>query len=340
MLLLMDEGDIEEMLLLDYIGMPKLSGPRFNLDALDDGACYEMFRFRKQDIIRLKEALLIQNTIVTDNKSVFSGVEALCILLRRLAYPNRLGDLVPIFGRCKEDLSRIFNLMLSYIYDHHGHLLSNLNKPWLSRNHLQMYADAVTEKGGPLQNCWGFIDGTARPVCRPTYNQRECYSGHKRVHCLKYQSVQVPNGLIAHMFGPVEGRRHDAAMLAQSGLLNQLAGLDNGDDGPFCLYGDPAYPLRVNLISPYRGANLSVEQMAFNKAMSKVRQCVEWSFGGIVQEFAFLDYKKNMKIYLQPVGKCYLVGSLLWNCRTCLYGNQTSEYFGIQPPSLEDYLQN
>ena len=53
----------------------------------------------------------------------------------------------------------------------------------------------------------------------------------------------------------------------------------------------------------------------------------------------FLDFKKNQKILLQPVGKFYIVGALLTNCHTCLYSCQTSEYFGIDPPSLETYLE-
>ena len=30
-----------------------------------------------------------------------------------------------------------------------------------------------------------------------------------RFHALKYQSISLPNGIIAAMFGPVEGRHHD-----------------------------------------------------------------------------------------------------------------------------------
>ena len=29
------------------------------------------------------------------------------------------------------------------------------------------------------------------------------YNGHKRAHGLKFQSVVIPNGLIAHLYGPV-----------------------------------------------------------------------------------------------------------------------------------------
>ena len=66
------------------------------------------------------------------------------------------------------------------------------------------------------------MDGTARPVCRPKVNQRAVCNGRNRVHSLKFQSVVAPNGLIANLFSPVEGRRHDAAMLVMSGLLDEL----------------------------------------------------------------------------------------------------------------------
>ena len=51
--------------------------------------------------------------------------------------------------------------------------------------------------------CFGFIDGTVRPICRPKQNQRIVYNGHKRVHGLKCQSVVLPSGMIANMYGPV-----------------------------------------------------------------------------------------------------------------------------------------
>ena len=46
--------------------------------------------------------------------------------------------------------------------------------------------------------------------------------GHKRVHAIKFQFLVAPTGLIANLCGPVEGRRHDSGMLADSVLLPQL----------------------------------------------------------------------------------------------------------------------
>ena len=64
-----------------------------------------------------------------------------------------------------------------------------------------------------FRNCYGFVDGTVWPISRRDKNQCIVYNGHKRVHALKFQSVTVPNGLIANLSGPVEGLRHDAGML-------------------------------------------------------------------------------------------------------------------------------
>jgi hypothetical protein len=106
----------------------------------------------------------------------------------------------------------------------------------------------------------------------------------------------------------------------------------------FTLYGDPAYPLRPHLLAPYRGAMVTRDQQSFNKSMSKVRVSVEWTFGKVVQYFAFLDFKKNLKVLLQPIGMYYVVGAILTNCHTCLYGSTTSRFFNVAPPDLQNYL--
>jgi hypothetical protein len=152
--------------------------------------------------------------------------------------------------------------------------------------------------------------------------------------------VVTPNGLIAHLHGPVEGRRHDAFMLNTSGLLPLLQQLVKPNGEPYVLYGDPAYGLTQNILAPFKGARITANEQAFNKKMSKVRISVEWGFGKIMQYFAYLDFKKNQKVLLQPDGKYYAVACVLINCHTCLYGSLTSKYFGLNPPSLETYLLN
>ncbi|CAB3996987.1 Hypothetical predicted protein [Paramuricea clavata] len=85
-------------------------------------------------------------------------------------------------------------------------------------------ARAVHEKGAALDNVWGFVDGTVRPISRPKLHQNVMYNGHKRVHAIKWQAVNAAIGLIVHLDGAVEGKRHDAAMLMMSALCPQLEG--------------------------------------------------------------------------------------------------------------------
>ena len=72
--------------------------------------------------------------------------------------------------------------------------------------------------------------------------------------------------------------------------------------------------------------------------MSSVRVSVEWVFGEIAEYFAFIDFKKNLKIALSEVGTMYIVCALLRNARTCLYGSSTSRFMEVDPPSLEEYF--
>lgn len=65
----------------------------------------------------------------------------------------------------------------------------------------------------------------------------------------------------------------------------------------YVIYGDPAYPVRPLICKPYGGASLSSAQQHFNKSMSTVRQAVEWVFGKVVTEFAFVDFKKKSKAF-------------------------------------------
>ena len=129
-------------------------------------------------------------------------------------------------------------------------------------------------------------------------------------------------------------------MLADSRLLNDLQTFANSPLGnPYCIYGDPAYPLRVHLIAPFRNGVLTPPMMEFNHSMSTVRESVEWLFNDITNYFKSKSQsQKNLKIGLNSVGKMYVVAALLRNALSCLYGNQTSCFFQLDPPSLQEYF--
>lgn len=165
----------------------------FNLDVFTDLECWRFFRFHRNDICRLKKALKIPDFVSTSQFDLVTGIEGLCIVLRRLAYPNRWIDLRRIFARSHGALSRIFYRTLRLI-DRSSDVLSSWNQTWLEEEDFSLCAGAIAAKGGVIPNVFGFIDGTARKICRPRYHQQIMYSGHKRIHCTKWQAVILPHG--------------------------------------------------------------------------------------------------------------------------------------------------
>lgn len=196
----------------------------FELDMMSDDECQAEFRFHKNVVYILKDVLNLPDEFTCYNGLTIDGIEGLCIFLKRFAYPCRYLDMISRFARPVPQLCMTSNLVIDYLYTHWNYLLTSLNQPWLSPDNLENFANAPFQAGSALQNCFGFVDGTVRPVSRPGKNQRVQYTGHKKVHAIKFQSVAVPNGLVADLFGPVEGKRHDSSMLAESSLYNQLFG--------------------------------------------------------------------------------------------------------------------
>lgn len=76
-----------------------------------------------------------------------------------------------------------------------------------------------------------------------------------------------------------------------------------------------------------------------NIEISRVRIAVEWGFAKIFNNFAFIDYKKNLKVYNQNIGNLINAAAILTNAHTCLYGSEISQYFKLKPPTTEEYLQ-
>ena len=97
-------------------------------------------------------------------------------------------------------------------------------------------------------------------------------------------------------------------MVAVSGLYDDLENFAFCPAGrEMCLYGEPAYPLRIHLQAPFRVGVLTRLMEIFKEKMSAVRASVEWLFADIINYFKFLDFKKNLRIGLSQVGKMYSV---------------------------------
>lgn len=88
---------------------PTVPSYRLNLRIIHEDDFVEYFRFTKDDFFSvLLPQLQLPETVITPARVTAPKAEALAILLRRLAYPDRLADLELLFHRSRSELSSVF----------------------------------------------------------------------------------------------------------------------------------------------------------------------------------------------------------------------------------------
>jgi hypothetical protein len=216
----------------------------------------------------------------------------------------------------------------------------------LSAEELRTFAAAVERISG-VDVCFGFLDGTIRPVCKPQEAQGEFYNGKDRVHALKYQIVSTPDGMIRHLDGPWPGRRHDQHMVTSAPSLRGIPVLQNWllqhprtpYGTAYFIYADAGYSTAPCIETPWPDGAFNLEHEAYNQAMAASRIAVEWEFGHILFYWAAHHFKPQQKVMTeQGIGQVYTVSALLTNFYNCLHPSKTSTYFGVTPPSLRAYM--
>lgn len=271
-------------------------------------------------------------------------MELLCVLLCRMAYPSTWDRIVYVMGGASSTRYKNgFYFILHHIYNNFKHCIDDITR-W--SGNCATWASAIHDTvGAPAPRCIGFIDGTIRACARPSRRQEFFYSGYKKLHGLKFQSIVAPNGLIVDLFGPCLARRSDSYMLNQSRFIGRMEALCRHEGTIYYVYGDPAYTLSRYILRGYKGA-MTAAQQAFSSQMSAVRIAVEWGFQEVLKDWGYLNYRANLKVFKQPIGTMYVVGALLTNMKMCVtashpndgYGSKTALKFQCSPPSLHDYL--
>ena len=120
--------------------------PKLNLDDKDVAEVKTEFRFEKNDIPSLYKVLRIPEVFRCKQGSVCDGMTGLCIMLKRLTYPCRYSNMIPAFGISVPELCMIYNTVVDYIFNEHGHLIGRWNHTLLSSESLQRYADSIAAK--------------------------------------------------------------------------------------------------------------------------------------------------------------------------------------------------
>lgn len=295
--------------------------------------------------------------IICDNGSKFHPEEAFLIYLSRMHNYEKLTNMQEHFGIEYTQLSRCFNHISYLMSTTHLHLLMN-NLPFFAPR-FHYYNRSIRNKceelrpgdGGlphPFENTCGFQDGTRLHVSRPGGNeqiQMRLYNGNDRIHCLEFQGVSFPDGMIGDLYGPVPGARHDSYINNISLIMHRMHLCQLHSAVKYSLYRDKAYPQQPPYgFSAYRNPPFPLVLAIFlawsNGLMRSFRIGVEWGFGKIMSCTAFLYHHIGLKVYMCAVGQYYINAAIHMNTHTCLYGSQASSYFKCTPPSLGDYFNN
>jgi hypothetical protein len=320
---------------------PLVPRPRFVWQAANAENFRRDFRFARDDFSDVLEALRLPPVWITAHGDRCTGAEALLMLVFRLHRPVTMLQIAEKFGVSESAPSATTNEVAHWLERTFAPLLE-WDAVRLSQEKLLEFADAVFALVGDvcpaMNNIAGFIDGTLVECARPKgwLEQQALYSGHKRRHGIKFQAVSAPDGTIVHLGGPLAGKRHDMTLFAECRTAELLRARAPG----FVLYGDKGYANSECLRAPYKGAEeeLMPEHVQHNTALGRLRVTVEWAFGTVKNAWRSLSMASELKPHQMAVARLYRCAVLLTNVYTCLYGNAAADKFGVEPPSLHEYL--
>ncbi|KAL3192826.1 hypothetical protein MRX96_058684 [Rhipicephalus microplus] len=90
-----------------------------NTSAVDPEAFRLLFRFQKDDFDSLCCSLGVPEVVTSAQGVRVAGAQAMCMTLRRLAYPNRWFDLEPMFGEHFSVMSSVTAQLMTHIIGAH-----------------------------------------------------------------------------------------------------------------------------------------------------------------------------------------------------------------------------
>lgn len=145
----------------------------------------------------------------------------------------------------------------------------------------QRNADALYLSLKVLGGYFILLDGTERPIPRPTdyEKQKYYYSGKKGMHTIKNNLIINKKQQILYLSPTVEGKQHDKTLAEEMELEFPSEGVLMQDLG-FLGY-DPG---KVKIVMPEKkpkNQSLSPENKAYNKLISSMRVTVEHAIGSI-----------------------------------------------------------
>jgi hypothetical protein len=161
------------------------------------------------------------------------------------------------------------------------------------------------------------------------------------IHGLKIQTLDLPNGMTAFVYGYVAARESDLTLLEQSNLNGMLVALQFGEAFMLKALGDAIYPTLQCIGTTGTMSERTTEDRILKYGAKRVRVAVEWDYGDTASLYAIVNDPRQNKIFVSGGSNMkyvYFNSMLLKNMHHCLYGCTASRYFHCTPPSLESWM--
>ena len=199
--------------------LPKIESKHVTIALLNEHDIPQHFRFKTKDqLYRLLHGFQFPHVMFGPSGHKFSGEEVLLLGLFRMHFPSYYNHFSykELFGFDNQRASLAFKLFLRHLSENWGYLLLDNMNFW--KPHIPQCAEAIRRKlmGEPYNclfeapgqeggfNIFGFVDNTMNATCRPGGGptrdgtndpliQRAWYNGWKKVHGMKWQTIDLPN---------------------------------------------------------------------------------------------------------------------------------------------------
>lgn len=328
--------------------VPPAGFETFHFDTYCPKLFVQDFRFDKMQVNVIVQSLLthagLPEEVVSYAQDRAPLRTAFLMLCMKYAWPTRLGRMTQMFGKSVAWISRIITTTRTLLFQFCQPKMRC--PPQLSAADLATFTSAVQKVSG-LDVCFGFLDATVRPICRPSVGQKECYTGKDRLHALKFQVCSTPDGIIQHLDGPWPGRRNDHHMVNSAPYSGGTPVLSSWilahpltvHGTHHIVYADAGYFTQPGIETPWPDGAFNAEHQCQNDMMKSARIAVEWEFGHVLEHWASLHFRPSQKLLTAGIGQVYIVAAFLTNIHNILHPSKTSLYFKVSPPDLESYLR-
>ncbi|XP_039763959.1 protein ALP1-like [Pararge aegeria] len=228
-----------------------------------------------------------------------TALEMLGLTLRFLATGSDFKTMHTNYFRGASTIAKIVRTVCRAIWKH----LSSQNIPPITKQVLEDVAIEFDKKAN-FPNCIGALGKHVRITC-PAHSGSLFYNykGYNSIVLLalvdsRYRFIFVDIGAY--------GKESDSTVFQNSKLYDlimtrklpipvpkPLPGSQN--ETPFVFVGDEAFSISNNVMRPYSGKHLSVQQRVYNYRLSRARRYVECAFGILVNKWRIFHRSMNVQ---------------------------------------------